>query len=46
VVDNGKVEKSAGNIGNTGSNSCAVLVLLRFKHFEPPSKTKLAARKI
>ena len=45
VVDNGKVEKSAGSIGNTGSNSrgsCSPQV----QNFEPPSKTKPAARKI
>ena len=31
VVDNGKAEKFVGSSGNTGSNSCAALVLLRFK---------------
>ena len=31
VVDNGKAEKFPGSSGNTGSNSCAALVLLRFK---------------
>ena len=45
VVDNGKVEKSAGSIGNTGSNSrasCSPQV----QNFEPPRKTKSAAEKI
>ena len=31
VVDRWKVQKSAGSSGNTGSNSCAVPILLRFK---------------
>ena len=42
VVDNGKVEKSAGSIGNTGLNSrgsCSPQV----QNFEPPSKTKSPA---
>ena len=45
VVDNGKVEKFAGSIGNSGSNSRGSRSP-QVQNFEPPSKTKPAARKI